>query len=367
MVAFAPSSFLGSSIVKPSSLQSSRIQPAVARQRPVSKPSMSSNVLIVNTKGGGHGHLGLHLAQTLLEQGHKVHVHQIGGEDSCAPVKQYPNLATTYPSAFSVAYGDIPASLDATGPYDAIYDNNAKSLADIEPAITAASGGNTELFYVSSAGAYAYDANVAPHMVGDAAKGPTIEVEDAIRAAGVSSVNFRPIYMIGPHTSKREYVDFFFDRLSRDRPIPLPGCGEEITSITDVRDIAALLAGALNKGLKDETINAVNVRGVTFDAMVKMCAEVCGKEAKIVRYDVKEVEGKVDGFKAKKAFPFRPRHFFADTWEGQEKIGWKANVSGSAEGLAASIKACYEEYLQLGLDKASVDFALDDKILACVE
>lgn len=328
-------------------------------------PAMSAKVLIVNTKGGGHGHIGLHLAQNLLEKGNSVHIHQLGSEASCAPVKQYPSLAETFGEQFSVAYGAIPSSYETD--YSAIYDNNAKSADDINPAIECARASGAQLFYVSSAGAYKYDSNVAPHNISDRASGPTIDVEESIRSAGVCSATFRPIYIIGPHTSKREYVDFFFDRLVRGRPVPLPGCGEELTSITDVRDIATLLASALGKPLKDDIINCVNTRAITFDGMVKLCADACGREANIVYYNHAEMEEKIDGFKVKKAFPFRPRHFFADPCEAQIKLEWTPKISGSADGIASSIKDCYDEYVELGLDKTDVDFSLDDKILEATQ
>lgn len=363
--AFVPSSFIGASV---SHRATNTLRPSVEPRRkaqPNVSPHMSANVLIVNTKGGGHGHIGLHLARTLLEQGNNVHIHQVGNEKSSTPIGQYPTLAHSYPDSFSVAYGDVPKSYQAG--YSAIYDNNAKSLDDITPAIEASRTSGAQLFYVSSAGSYKYNASIAPHFEGGCAAGPTIDVEDAIRSAGVSSANFRPIYIIGPHTSKREYIDFFFDRLVRNRPVPIPGNGEELTSITDVRDIAALLAAALGKPLKDETINCVNTRAITFDAMVRLCAEACGCEPKMFKYDPVGAAKLIDGFKVKKAFPFRPRHFFADPGVAQDKLGWEPKVSGTAEGIAASIKECYEEYVQLGLDKVDVDFSLDDTIMTGME
>lgn len=363
--AFVPSSFLGSSLANRQGGSSSLSTNPRRKPQSDGAPCMSANVLIVNTKGGGHGHIGLHLARKLLDEGNKVHIHQVGNAQSSAPIEQYPTLASSYPDSFSVDFGDLPSSY--TGEYSAIYDNNAKSFDDIAPAIEASRSSGAQLFYVSSAGAYSYDANVAPHLEGGGATGPTIEVEAAIRSAGVSSANFRPIYIIGPHTSKREYVDFFFDRLVRNRPVPLPGHGEELTSITDVRDIADLLAGALGKPLRDETINCANTRAISFDAMVSLCAEACGVEGKTFKYNPVEAAKRIDGFKVKKAFPFRPRHFFADPGKAQDKLGWEPQVSGTPEGIAASIKECYEEYVKLGLDKAEVDFSLDDKIMEAMK
>ncbi|PXF46288.1 Chloroplast stem-loop binding protein of 41 kDa a, chloroplastic [Gracilariopsis chorda] len=321
---------------------------------------MSAKVLIVNTKGGGHGHIGLHLARALLEKGLTVDMLQVGAETSKGPVGKYPQLASEYPT-FSVRYGDVTDESVGTA-YDAVYDNNAKSLEDIAPVIKAGKAG-AEVFYVSSAGAYAYDGNVMPHLEGDAAKGATIDVENAIRDSGVSSINFRPIYIIGSASSKREYTDYFFDRIVRGRPILLPGTGSELTSLTDVRDVASMLAAAAGKGMKNETLNVTNTRCISFTGLVKLCEQACGKEAEVVCYDPERMKDKIDGFELKKAFPFRPRHFFADPGEAQRKLDWQAVYSGTTEGLLNTLKLCYEEYLQLRLDKTPVVFDLDDKIL----
>lgn len=365
---FGASSFTSANVNHFTSSFSSPIHPAAVSVPLAARVHMSAgNILIVNTKGGGHGHIGFHLAEKLLADGHKVHIHQVGNETCSTPVTQYPALASKYGSdMFSVAYdSSVPATFPSSD-YTAIYDNNAKSLEDIAPVVATAKQSGAQMFYVSSAGAYKYDANSAPHETVNAASGPTIDVENAIIDAGVCSANFRPIYIIGPHTSKREYVDFFFDRLVRNRPVPLPGSGFELTSISDVRDIAGLLASAVGKTeLKDQTINAVNTRAVTFDAMTKLCAEACGvDDPKIVHYDPSKMEKSIEGFKVKKAFPFRPRHFFASTIEAQLMLGWQPSVAGTMDGLSQSIKECYDEYVKLGLDKADVDFSLDDKILA---
>ena len=355
MAAFAPSSFLGVSTGRPVFHL-----PAVSQCPPT--VVMSAKVLIVNTKGGGHGHIGLHLARSLLSQGNAVEMLQMGKETTSGPVGKYPQLSTQYPDKFSVRFGQVSEETVGTG-YDAVYDNNAKSLEDIAPIIKAGQAG-AEVFYVSSAGAYAYDPNLAPHLVGDAAKGPTIDVENALRDSGVSSVNFRPTYIIGEGSSKREYTDYFFDRIVRGRPLLLPGTGSELTALTDVRDIASMLSAACGKGMKNETLNMVNTRCISFDGIVKMCSKVCGKEANVVYYDPEEMKSKVDGFQVKKQFPFRPRHFFADPGESVAKLGWTPEFSGTPSGLEATLKLCFEEYLSLGLDKAEKDFSLDDKVLA---
>ncbi|CAN8072461.1 unnamed protein product [Agarophyton chilense] len=355
MFAFASSTFVHKRALPNSASISTRPQHAPHRTC-----SMCSKVLIVNTKGGGHGHIGLHLARALLEKGLTVDMLQVGKQTSNGPVGKYPQLASEF-SSFSVRYGHVTHESVGSG-YDAVFDNNAKSVEEIAPIIKAGKDG-AEVFYVSSAGAYKYDPNVAPHLVGDAANGPTIDVENALRESGVSCVNFRPTYIIGSASSKREYTDFFFDRIVRHRPIPLPGSGTELTCLTDVRDVASMLAAAVGKGLKNETMNMVNTRCISFDGIVRMCEKVCGKEAKVVYYDAEDMKAKIEGFQVKKAFPFRPRHFFADPLEAQVKLGWHPHFSGTSEGLMKTLQLCYDEYLQLGLDKADVSFTVDEQVL----
>ena len=54
--------------------------------------------------------------------------------------------------------------------YGAVYDNDSKSLKDLTSTLATGATGD-RVFYVSSAGAYAYDAAIAPHIAGDTEKG----------------------------------------------------------------------------------------------------------------------------------------------------------------------------------------------------
>lgn len=349
MAAFAASSWLGAPLTNCCSLEH-----ALCKRR---ARWHCSNVLIINAKGGGHGSIGLFLARELLQAGHTVDMCQVGQYSDNGPISQYPTLQEQYPDRFAVRYGD--PSLN--GQYDAVYDNNAKSISDASAAVQAGKVG-AEVFYVSSAGAYKYDSSNAPHIPGDDASGPTIDVEEHLRAEGTSAVCFRPIYIYGQYSSKREYLDYFFDRIARGRTLYLPGTGSEFTSLTDVRDVASMLAAALGKGLKNQVINSVATRAITFDGLASLCAEACGKEAIIEHYDPEMVEKAIPDFKIKKAFPFRVRHFFADPGEAQILLDWMPQYSGNVDALKNSIKEAYEEYVTLGLDKSEMSFELDDAL-----
>lgn len=146
-------------------------------------------------------------------------------------------------------------------------------------------------------------------------------------------------------------------------------------ALTDVRDVAALLAAALGKGLRGEVINATSPRGVTLAGVVALAAAAAGADPaavadRVVWYHPAAAAAAVDGFVAKNAFPFRPRHFFADpvaaTPTVANALGWRAEHSGDAAGLAAMFVDCHDSFLALGLDKRVVDYTMDDAILAAM-
>jgi len=336
-------------------------------------PASGKRVLIINAPSGGHSVIGPHLAEALLDAGHTVHVHQVGTPPADKqPYDRYPPLSAAHPAAFSLSTG--PAAEAPTADVDAVYDNAAKGVADAAPALAAGAAG-AEVFYVSSAGAYAYDGTLAPHVAGDDAAGPTIDVEAALRASGTLSAAFRPTYILGPGFQNRQYSDWLFDRIRDGRRIPIPGVPDALTCLTDVRDVAAMLAAALGKGLHGEVLNATSPRAITLAGVVALAAAAAGADAaavadRVVWYDPADAAARVDGFVAKAAFPFRPRHFFADPVPAAppvaDVLGWRAERSGDRDGLAALLRDAHASYVALGLDARVVDYTMDDAILAAV-
>ncbi len=47
-------------------------------------------------------------------------------------------------------------------------------------------------------------------------------VEELIANEGLPWTSFRPQYIYGPKTNKRDYLDYFFDRIVREKPVPIP-------------------------------------------------------------------------------------------------------------------------------------------------
>lgn len=353
--AFAPASWHGVSLRARGrvALDTQRRSRVSARQTP-----RCADVLVLNCASGGHAFLGAHLSEALLADGHGVRLlHDGKPQDSVAAL--YDALKKEHPT-FSVEMGALPASL--TEKYDVVYDNYSKGAGDVTLALQQAKNG-APVHYVSSAGAYApREYGMAPSRVGDAAAGGTIDAEEALRSAGARGASFRPIYMYGPGSSKREYLDFFFDRIVRKRPVYIPGTGAELTSLTDVRDVAAMMAAALGKPLEASVFNAVSPRGVTLDGVAQLVASVVGYEAIVRHYDPVWAAEHILGYDLKKVFPFRIRHFFADPAEAVTELGWAPKYSGDLGAMLGSFAEAYEEYKSLGLHEKELKFDMEDSI-----
>ncbi|KAF6144259.1 hypothetical protein GIB67_024486 [Kingdonia uniflora] len=147
----------------------------------------------------------------------------------------------------------------------------------------------------------------------------------------------------------------FLTGIVRDRPVPIPGSGMQLTNISHVRDLSSMLTMAVENPTTSSgnIFNCVSDRAVTVDGMAKLCAQAAGCPLNIVHYNPKTV-----GFDAKKAFPFRNMHFYAEPRAAKEVLGWESTTN-----LPEDLKERFEEYLKSGRDKKSMKFELDDKIL----
>lgn len=120
-----------------------------------------------------------------------------------------------------------------------------------------------------------------------------------------------------------------------------------------------MLAAAVGNSAADGQIfNAVADRGISLDGMARLCAKVAGAEAKIVHYDPKKVEG-VD---VKKAFPFRPVHFYAEPRAAKRLLGWAPKWT-----LEAALAERWAFYEASGRGKKDKAFPDDDLILAATQ
>ncbi|TVT97869.1 hypothetical protein EJB05_13463, partial [Eragrostis curvula] len=102
--------------------------------------------------------------------------------------------------------------------------------------------------------------------------------------------------------------------------------------------------------------NCVSDRAVTLDGMARLCAAAAGADVKIVHYDPAAV-----GVDAKRAFPFRDMHFYAEPRAAKEVLGWTSTTN-----LPEDFKERYAEYAASGRGEKAMTFDLDDKILAAL-
>ena len=304
---------------------------------------------------GGTRFVGVYLTKVLLAQGHDVVLFNRGNKPAPEGVTQIHGDRTDPEQIRSKLVGES---------FDAIFDNNGRKLEDTQPLADLFAYRVEHFVYMSSAGVY-LKSDEMPHIEGDAVNPESrhkgkFETEVYLEKRGVPFTSIRPVYIYGPQ-NYNPIEGWFFDRLSRDRPIPVPGSGMQLTQLGHCGDLAAAMAAVLgNKVAIGEIYNISGTRAVSFDGLARACAAAMGKGpngVRIVHYDPKQFD-----FGKRKAFPMRSQHFFADVSKAQAQLDWTPQFE-----LVAGLKDSYEnDFLASGRDKAEVDFAIDDEIIKAV-
>ncbi|MDJ0725486.1 MAG: NAD-dependent epimerase/dehydratase family protein [Prochloraceae cyanobacterium] len=303
---------------------------------------------------GGTRFIGVYLTKLLAAAGHEVVLFNRGNQPAPVPgIKQI--------------HGDRkdPAQLKeklANESFDAIFDNNGRELSDTQPLVEIFNGKVQHFVYVSSAGVY-LKSDLMPHIEGDPVdpnsrhKGKH-HTEAYLAESGIPWTSIRPVYIYGPQ-NYNPLEAWFFDRILRNRPLPIPGNGLHLTQLGHIADLAKAMAAVLgNDRAVGQIYNISGDRFVTFDGLARCCALAAGKsseELKIVHYDPKKFD-----FGKKKAFPIRLQHFFADINKAKTDLNWQPEydlVSGLKDSLS-------KDYLAANRQNLQVDFSLDDEILA---
>lgn len=303
---------------------------------------------------GGTRFIGVYLTRLLYEQNHEVVLFNRGNKP--APVDRIEQIQgdRTNPT-------ELKEKLSGQE-FDAIFDNNGRELSDTQPLAEIFQDRVKHFVYMSSAGVY-LKSDQMPHVEGDAIdpksrhKGKH-DTETYLAECGLPFTSIRPTYIYGP----KNYNDleaWFFDRIVRDRPLPIPGNGMAITQFGHVKDLAQAMVNILgNRRAIGQIYNVSGDRCVTFDGLARACAMAAGKSAdalKLVHYDPKQFD-----FGKRKAFPMRPQHFFASTHKATSDLYWKPEFD-----LISGLKDSFEhDYLLSDRAKADVDFSVDDEILA---
>jgi nucleoside-diphosphate-sugar epimerase len=302
---------------------------------------------------GGTRFIGVYLTRLLYHQDHEVVLFNRGNRP--APIEGIEQIQGDRTDA-----DDLKAKLAAQS-FDAIFDNNGRELSDTQPLVELFQDKIQHFVYVSSAGVY-LKSDQMPHVEGDPVdpnsrhKGK-FETEQYLQEQGVPFTSVRPVYIYGPQ-NYNDLEAWFFDRIVRDRPIPIPGNGLHLTQFGHVQDLAAAMAAVLgNRRAVGQIYNLSGERSVTFDGLARACAVAAGKDPdtlKLVHYDPKAFD-----FGKRKAFPLRVQHFFTDIHKAQKDLYWQPEFD-----LISGLRDSFEnDYLSTGRDKVEVDFSVDDEIL----
>ncbi|MEB3312329.1 MAG: NAD-dependent epimerase/dehydratase family protein [Snowella sp.] len=305
---------------------------------------------------GGTRFIGVYLTKTLVEQGHEVVLFNRGKKPS--PIE---GIQQIHGDRQDVAL--LREKLEKEE-FDAIYDNNGRELSDTQPLVEIFKGRVQHFIYVSSAGVY-LKSDQMPHVEGDPTdpksrhKGK-FETEAYLADSGIPWTSIRPVYIYGPQ-NYNDLEAWFFDRIVRDRPIPIPGNGLHFTQFGHVQDLASAMTAVLgNAQAVGQIYNISGDRYVTFDGLAKAAAIAAGKspdDLKLVHYNPKDFD-----FGKKKAFPLRVQHFFADIHKAKTELNWQPEYD-----LISGLKDSFEkDYLAVGRQDQAIDFSSDDQILGAM-
>ncbi len=306
---------------------------------------------------GGTRFIGVYLTQLLVEQGHEVVLFNRGNRPA-PPLQGVGQIIGDRTDATQIKAKLSPEK------FDVIFDNNGRELTDTQPLAEIFQDRAQHFVYMSSAGVY-LKSDQLPHIEGDPVdpksrhKGKH-ETEAYLTQLGLPFTSIRPTYIYGPR-NYNELEGWFFDRIVRDRPIPIPGNGLHITQLGHVKDLALAMTQVLgNKQAIGQIYNISGDRFVTFDGLARASAIAAGKSpdtVKIVHYDPKKFD-----FGKRKAFPMRVQHFFASVNKAQTELNWQPEYD-LISGLQDSLE---NDYLTNAKDKAEVDFSVDEEILQAV-
>ena len=171
---------------------------------------------------------------------------------------------------------------------------------------------------------------------------------------GLPLVSFRPQYIYGPKSNKWDYIDWYFDRLVREAPLPIPGDGTQLVSLTNAEDVASLLASVLNDeaaAVEQTFFNCGTNQLLSYDEVASLCAQAAG----ITKLDIQHYDGSL----GKAKFPFRLTNFYVAPDLARAKLGWE----GPKHNLKDDLSWYYESYKARGGPTKSMEFAEDKELL----
>ncbi|MFB8789047.1 MAG: NAD-dependent epimerase/dehydratase family protein [Potamolinea sp.] len=217
---------------------------------------------------GGTRFIGIYLTKILVSQGHEVVLFNRGNKPTPSEGVQQIKGDRTDPSQLKDKLSQEQ--------FDAVFDNNGRELSDTQPLAEIFKDKVKHFVYMSSAGVY-LKSDQLPHIEGDPIdpksrhKGKH-ETEAYLSQLGLPWTSIRPTYIYGPQ-NYNDLEAWFFDRIVRNRPIPIPGNGLHITQFghfdTPRRERTGILGST--KPLKLDSLRRLAQRWDSPQALLRVC------------------------------------------------------------------------------------------------
>lgn len=325
--------------------------------------------LIVQNKGGGHGEVGYHLAlQLVKEKAMQVTmINDTAAKMGTPPFNSYADLEAAGVKVVmaDLAGGGITAALQGVAPCEYVFDNQNVCTKDVQAHVK-----NWPLkayAYVSSGGMYKPLPEGPLLETGDVKEdNKQLSLERNAASLGLPWSAYRPQYIYGPKTNKPEYLDWFFDRISRDVEFPLPIDGSMRTTVSNAIDVAGMMASVVGKedAAKGQVFNCATDVRVSHAGVVGAVAKCLGKDPaevmkKVKFYDPAKLKAKGVELPKGGKFPFRETHFGVGVDKAKQLLGWAPRTN-----LQDDCAWYYADYKARGKDTAEFSRDWDLAVIA---
>ncbi|MEK7167031.1 MAG: NAD-dependent epimerase/dehydratase family protein [Patescibacteria group bacterium] len=249
--------------------------------------------------------------------------------------------------------------------YDVVYDMCASNGDDMKYTVDLFNGKTQKYVFISSAASYlepsilpiAEDYKQGIHAIWGRYGGGKLECEtilmDAYKNIGFPSVIIRPSYVYGiGNTIDRE--TFLFDRISKGRPILIPGDGDSVIQLGEVSDLceALLVLGKSTKGT-GECYNVSGNEYVTLNSLVSIVASIVKKDYKTISIFPAKYE-----MKDRDIFPFDNCTYFTSCKKFSEEFHWEPKVT-----LIEGLQSAYLDWVN-SLERLATKYKNEDIVLA---
>jgi nucleoside-diphosphate-sugar epimerase len=315
---------------------------------------------------GGNRYIGLRLLFELAERGHEVTV--VNSHLAEMPPGTRRLVADrTQPGALAAALGPHRDE------FDAVFDNTAYHIADVEPLVELFRGRIRHYVFTSSVAVYRRSfvqpvretsrrhdpADDDPRKAYGVGK---VQVEDHLRGLferdGFPATSLRVTHTIGPRTPLGTREPVIFERLLAGRPIFVPAEGFPFVHLVHIDDVARGIASVA--GCETAIGEAYNISGDEVTSVLgcmRLMAQVAGVEPEIVNVPL--------------GLAWRQRPPLLHWGEALTGGAIFANDKAKADldwapqlGLEAAYRDSFEWWRDGGRDRFEHDFSGDDALLA---